>query len=182
MPRVKLLRQLANVLLLGKLSHAVAKAMAPWQPGSTTPSHHLHQLVQVGINNVAQTTSGHRRWDRVKTEELLQRAGFPSLNSIVTNAVVMEAWKTFHSSNSDGGCSYPISQIIFGQPVATGACPFRSWSATAGQVKVKVPLREVDTMVRHAAKVWNACRDLRLVETWSQAERVAAKFAARCPL
>jgi hypothetical protein len=64
--------------------------------------------------------------------------------------------------------------------MVTGACPFRSRSATAGQVKV--PLRGVDTMVRHAAEVWNAFPDLRLAETRSQAERAAAKFAAGCPL
>jgi hypothetical protein len=92
----------------------------------------------------------------------------------------MEAWKAFHSSHGGGGRRNPISQIIFGQPMVTGACPFRSRSATAGQVKV--PLRGVDTMVRHAAEVWNACLDLRLAETRSQAQRAAAKFAAGCPL
>jgi hypothetical protein len=180
LPRGKLLQQLANGLLLGKLGHSVATVMAPRLPGSTTPINHLHQSVQVGINNVARTTYGHRRRDHVKTEDLLQRAGFPSLNNIVTKAVAMEAWKAFHSSNGSGGRRNPIGQIIFGQPVATGASPFRSRSATAGQVKV--PLRGVDTMVRHAAKEWNACPDLRLAKTRSQAKRGSAKFAAGCPL
>jgi hypothetical protein len=56
--KTQLLRQLANGLLLGKLGHAVAAVMAPRLPRSTATSHHLHQSVQVGINDVARTRGG----------------------------------------------------------------------------------------------------------------------------
>jgi hypothetical protein len=71
------------------------------------------QSVQVGMNNVAQTTSGHRRRDHVRTEELLRRAGFPSLKGLVTMAVAMEAWKAFYSSNGGNGSRNPIGKLIF---------------------------------------------------------------------
>jgi hypothetical protein len=90
----------------------------------------------------------------------------------------MEVWKAFHSSDGGNGSRNRIGKLIFDSQVAAGACP--SQSATAG--RVKVPLRGVETMVRHAAEVWNACPALRLSATRHQAERAATKFACECPL
>jgi hypothetical protein len=46
----------------------------------------------------------------------------------------------------------------------------------------KVPLRGHDTLVSHAARIWNMCPALRLAGTRASAKKAAYAFAASVPL
>jgi hypothetical protein len=45
--------------------------------------------------------------------------------------------------------------------------------------KVPIALRDADTLVIHAARVWNECPDLRVAESKADTRRAARSFVAR---
>ncbi|TRY71868.1 hypothetical protein TCAL_12727 [Tigriopus californicus] len=74
-----------------------------------------------------------------------------------------------HSSDGGSGERNPIGTTMFG-PVETGISRDRSSrSNSAGQVRV--PLRGVNTIVCHAATIWNQCPELRAATTQSDYDK-----------
>jgi hypothetical protein len=110
------LRQLATGLVNGKLCHALAAYAFPWLPtqiSEATPPTTLYQQIQVAYNRVARSITGVRIRDRVAIPELLERAGLPSVNRMVVNAVCMETWKCRHSSDGRNGAKNFVGSLIF---------------------------------------------------------------------
>jgi hypothetical protein len=103
-PRGKYLLQLATGLVNGKLGHALAAYATPrlraLNGEAEKPTTFYHQI-QVAYNRVARSITGVKIRDRVSVPDLLERAGFPSINGMAANAVAMETWTCRHSS--DGG-------------------------------------------------------------------------------
>jgi hypothetical protein len=104
-PRGKYLRQLAMGLVNGKLGHALAayatsRLPAPSGEAENPPT--LYHQIQVAYNRVRRSITGVKIRDRVLVPDLLERAGMPSVNGMVVNAVAMETWNCRHSSTAAG--------------------------------------------------------------------------------
>jgi hypothetical protein len=109
--------------------------------------------------------------------DLNDRAGFPTLNELVTQTLAMETWAAFNSTDGDSsGAHNPLGAGMFndvGHGRATRA-------AAAGQVKD--PLGGANTLVSNGIQVWNSCQELRQAATKGAARTAAAKFARGVPL
>jgi hypothetical protein len=180
-PRGRYLRQLAMGLVNGKLCHALAAYATPRLPApapggeAETPSTIYHQI-QVAYNRVARSITGVKIRDRVSIPDLLERAGIPSMNGMVINAIATKTWNCRHSSDGGNGAKNFVGAIIFD----TGEATKTTRAATAGMSTV--PLRGKDTYVLNGARTWNASEALREATTKTAARLAAKNLAARAPL
>ena len=92
---------LALGLVLGKVGYA-APSVYPIRFSDNEPIDKNVKVIQVAINNVAQTVLGTGRTDRIETEELLFRASIPSINCLTARGIALEAWKVFRSTDRPG--------------------------------------------------------------------------------
>jgi hypothetical protein len=178
LPRSEYLRQLSTGLVIGKMSHGLLAVYTPRLAATTgteaTKTNAAYKAVQVAMNDVARSVTGSRRLDHVPVANLLARAGIPSTNTLGIWAVAMDAWSCFHSVDGRNGVRNPVGALIFDldedkdRPKVTRSMR----AATAGLVKV--PLRGEKTFISHAARIWNACPDLRAAKTRPKAKRAAA--------
>ncbi len=60
------------------------------------PTHTLMNQLRVGVNNVARATIGSSKEDRLKVADLLDEAGFPSINRLVIYTTAMECWRALN--------------------------------------------------------------------------------------
>jgi hypothetical protein len=178
-PRGRYLRQLAMGLVNGKLCHALAAYATPWLPAPSgeaeTPST-LYHHIQVAYNRVARSITGVKIRDRVSVPELLERAGIPSINGMVVNAIAIETWNCRHSSDGGNEAKNFVGSTIFD----TGEAVKTTRAATAGMAVVT--LRGRDTFLSNGAKTWNASEALRVASSKSAARLAAKNLAARSPL
>jgi hypothetical protein len=150
LPRGKYLRTLASRLVLGKIAHPLPAVAAPRL--LPTDSHNTaYARAQAAVNNVARTITGTKRSDHVRVDVLLQRAGIPSVK-----AVAMEAWSAYTSDDGGDGARNAVGAKLFGFTLAQASL------ATAAGI---IPVLAGNTFVMHAARVWNACPDLRRATT-----------------
>jgi hypothetical protein len=130
----------------------------------------------VAYNRVARSITGVKIRDRVLIPDLLERAGLPSVNGMVVNAVCMEIWNCQHSSDSRNGAKNFVGSLIFN----TGEAVKTIRAASAGMAIV--PLRGRDTFVSNGARTWNASEALREAMSKSSARLATKNLAARSPL
>jgi hypothetical protein len=156
-PHGRYLRQLAMVLVNGKLCHALAAYATPRLPApggeAETPSPIYHQI-HVAYNRVARSITGVKIRDRVSIPDLLERAGIPSINRMVINAIATETWNCRHSSDGGNEAKNFVGAVIFD----TGEAVKTTRAASAGMATV--PLRGKDTFVCNGARTWNASEAL----------------------
>jgi hypothetical protein len=115
-------------------------------------------------------------YNRVAIPDLLKRAGLPSVNGMVVNAVCMETWNCRHSSNGRNGAKNFVGSLIFD----TGEAVKTTRAASDGMALV--PLRGKETFVSNGAQTWNASEALREATSKSVARLAAKNLAARSPL
>jgi hypothetical protein len=180
-PRGRYLRQLAMGLVNGKLCHALAAYATPRVPapapgGEAETTSTIYHQIQVAYNRVARSINGVKIRDRVSIPDLLERAGIPSMNGRVINAIATETWNCRHSSDSGNGAKNFVGAVIFD----TGAAVKTTRAASAGTATV--PLRGKDTFVSNGARTWNASEALGEVSTKTAARLAAKNLAARAPL
>jgi hypothetical protein len=178
-PRGKYLRQLAMGLVNGKLGHELAAYATPRLPGPSGEAENpptLYHQIQVAYNRVARSIAGVKIRDRVSVPYLLKRAGIPSVNGMVGNAVAMETWNCRYSSDGENGAKNFVGALIFDQGKAV-----KTTRAVAAGMAV-VPLRGRDTFVSSGARTWNSSEALREATSKSSARLAAKNLAARSPL
>jgi hypothetical protein len=176
-PRGKYLRQLAMGLVNGKLGHALAAYASPRLPApSGEASSTIYHQIQVAYSRVARSITGIKIRDRVSVPDLLERAGMPSVNGRVVNAVAMETWNCKHSSNGGNEAKNFMGALIFDQGKAV-----KTTRAAAARMAV-VPLRGRDTFVSSGARTWNLLEALREATSKSSARLAAKNPAVRSPL
>jgi hypothetical protein len=137
-PRGKYLRQLATGLVNGKLGQALAAYATPQLPAPSGEAENpttLYYQIQVAYNRVARLITGVKIRDRVSVPDLLERAGIPSINGMVVNAVAMETWSCRHSSDGGNGAKNFVGALILDQ----GKAVKTNRAAAAG--RAAVPLR-----------------------------------------
>jgi hypothetical protein len=163
----------------GKLCHALAAYATPRLPAlsgeAETPSTLYHHIL-VAYNRVARSITGVKIRDRVSFPDLLERAGIPSINEMVVNAIAIETWNCRHSSDGGKGAKNFVGSTIFD----TGKAVKTTRASTAGMAVV--PLRGRDTFVSNGAKTWNSLEALRVALSKSAARLAAKNLAARSPL
>jgi hypothetical protein len=109
----------------------------------------------VAYNRVARSITGLKIRDRVSVPELLERAGIPSINGMVVNAIAIKTWNCRHSSDGGNGSKNFVGSTIFD----TGEAVQNTRAATAGMAVV--PLTGRDTFVSDGARTRNASEALR---------------------
>jgi hypothetical protein len=117
-PRGKYLRQLAMGLFNGKLGHALAAYATPRLPAPSCEGKKkttLYDQIQVAYSRVARLITGVKIRDRVSVPDLLERAGIPSVNGMVVNAIAMETWNCRHSSKGGNRAKNFVGALIFDQ-------------------------------------------------------------------
>jgi hypothetical protein len=177
LPRGRFLRQLANGLVIGKLSHAIAAVAAPRLAGSDMPIGAGLRSVQIAINDTARSITGCKRSDHIEVHDLIARAGLPTMNELITRSIALETWTAFNSSdgNSSGGRN-PLGSTMF-----DGSGYKRDTRAAAAGI-VQDPLRGYNTLVSNGIGIWNEWPELRAATTRGSAKRIAAKLAKSVPL
>ena len=180
LPRGRYLRLLSQGLVYGKVSYAAATTLTPRLPGDTSLPSGQAKDIQVALNDVARTLTGHRRSDHVPIPSLLQAAGLQSLNAVAVKSTAVETWKAFHSSDGPNGSRNPLGNVIFNKQVSN-LSQMSTRSKTSGQVPLPLPLA-APTMAYNAAKVWNYSEELRNATSLRAAKLVARKLAKAAPL
>ena len=181
LPRGKYLSQLARGLVLGKAGYAIAAVATPRREGNTSTPSAVGREIQVALNDVARSITGKRRQDHINIADLLSMAGMPSFNFMSVYALAMETWKAFISEDGIDGSRNPLGLLLFPPSGALVNLARSSRSASAGEIPL--PLRSAaDTMVWHAADLWNSAKALRDAKTKSEASKVAKELARRAPL
>jgi hypothetical protein len=176
LPRGRYLKQLAAGLVQGKISHALPAVTTPRLDATDGGPNESYKAVQRSINDVARTITGTSRKEHVRIEDLLTRAGFPSVNAMATAATALETWKAYHSTDGPNGSRNPIGSHVFDDNIGT-----RSTRAASNGL-VQIPLRGYKTMVVNAANMWNGCPELRAAKTLGEARGVAKRLAAGVPI
>ena len=176
-PRGVYLQELSRGLLMGKVGYAVAAVTAPRLDDRSPPPSAASKTVQVAINNTARTILGKRLDDHIRVPDLLHMSGLPSLNAMATRAVAMEAWKAFHSNDGPSGSRNPLGLVIFNQK---SNCRM-SRSTMTGQISCPLPI-SADTMVVHAATIWNRFPALRAATSKGAAFKAAKEISRSVPI
>ena len=172
LPPGQYLRTLANGLLMGKVGYAAAAAYKPRLSPDQPQSGPLRE-VQTAINKAARAVCGVRRDAHIPVEELLRKAGLPSINRMTVYMVALEAWKAAFSHDGPQGSRNPLGELLFSAP--------RHHPRAAGLLNP--PLRfAADTFVYEAYTIWNQSKNLREASTLSAAKRAAHTVAAAAPL
>ncbi len=89
-----LMKSVMGSLLRGKIGYACA--VLPPRFNASDPTSTLMAQLQVGVNNVARATVGSSKGDKLKVEDLLNEAGFPSINRLVIYTIAMECWRALN--------------------------------------------------------------------------------------
>ena len=183
LPRGNYLRLLAQGLTYGKVSYAAAATLAPRLPGDSSPPSEASKTIQIALNDVARTLTGHKRSDHIPVSTLLHSAQLPSLNEVAVKALAIEAWKAFHSDDGPGASRNPLGTAIFDcGDESKSAFPNKNTRARS-QGHIPLPLKfAAPTMVYSAAKIWNQCSSLRSARTLSAARAVAKQLAKAAPI
>jgi hypothetical protein len=113
LPWWRYLHQLAAGLVLGKVNHVLPAVTHPRLSEAYGPTNECYKTIQVAINDVARSVTGKRRSEHITIKALLDAAKLQSVNSMVTAAVAVEAWKAHKSSDGNNGGRNPIDNAIF---------------------------------------------------------------------
>ncbi len=169
-----LMKSVMGSLLRGKIGYACS--VLPPRFSASDPSHTLMSQLQVGVNNVARATIGSSKEDRLKVTDLLNEAGFPSVNRLVIYTIAMECWRALNLRDVSNGPLNPLG-IILSPP---SLCSSRTRAAKSGCIPPPTK-HQVDSFCWWAYTCWNLAPSLRAAATVSAAKRAANELAASAP-
>ncbi len=161
LPRGKLLNGIAKALIIGKAQTAAwvtrRAALEDEQTGADG--------CQVVINDLARLLMGKTRKDRMRTSNLLERTGMPSMNEITTRQAVVAAWQARKRDKS------PLRELV----TDTANAHYHTRSQEQGLLRPAAVSSVADSNI---ARVWNACPDLREAKDLNAAKKVARNLAS----
>ncbi len=173
-----LLKSVMGSLVRGKIGYACA--LLPPRLKESDPHPTLMSQLQVNVNNVARSTIGCKKGDRLRIEDLLREAGLPSLNRMVVYAVAMECWRALSLRDVPDGPLNPLGELL--SPPLSSSAPSRSTRAALSGCLPPPTKFQVDTFTWWAYTCWNASPALRIASTVTAAKRAANELAASAPL
>ncbi len=104
-----LLKSVMGSLLNGKIGYACA--VFPPRFSAADPASTLMSQLQVSVNNVARATIGSSKCEKLRVENLLSDAGFPSINRLVIYTIAMECWRALNLRDGPDGPLNPLGGI-----------------------------------------------------------------------
>ena len=155
MPRGKLLSEISKSLIIGRVQCNAfltrPARLAPVQPSARGST-------EVLLNDMSRVLIGVTRADRLKTEELLDRAQIPSLNQIVVRQSALNAWRSVHEG--------AMSELLVPYDTRT----------RGAEENLRRPVSQRCTASSNMALVWNSAPELRQAKSLQEARRVARKI------
>ena len=173
-----ILKTVMGALYRGKIGYAslvLKPRLKPTDP-TTAP---LAQL-QVGINDLARATIGANRCDRLRVEDLLEEAGFESVNRTIVYAIAMECWRALNYRDTSDGPLTPLGDILSASHAPSSSN--RSTRSAASGCLPPPTKYQMDTFTWWAHTCWNASPLLRAATTLSAAKKAAKKLAMEAPI
>ena len=113
------------------------------------------------MNDLARVLTGARRTDKIRVGDLLNRAGIPSLNEIITRQSALTAW---HARNTP---NLSLAVMIIERDS-------RTRGRTSGLV---IPATTRSVAAVNMAAAWNSSQDLRTSLSLTEARRSAHTLA-----
>ncbi len=184
------LKTVMGSLYRGKIGYA-SLVLKPRLKDSDPTSTVMTQL-QVCINDLARATIRASRRDKLRVEDLLQEAGFNSLNRMIVYSIAMECWRAGNLRDVPDGPLNPLGAILFppshSNPNSNSnfkSSPTPGYNTTtrsATQGRLPPPTKvQTDTFIWWAYTCWNASPSLRSAANVSAAKKAANELAASAP-
>ena len=160
MPRGKLLSEIGRSLIIGRLQcNAFVTRPARIGAKASTPRHSSAAgTTQVLLNDLSRVLLGVSRADRLKTEDLLDRAEVPTMNQIVVRQSALNAWRAVH----DGA----LKEVLV---------PFDDRTRGAAN-NLRRPVSQRSISSCNMALTWNASSKLREAKSLGEARVEARKL------
>ena len=162
------LKMFARAVVLGKIRTYLHLALKV-RLNDQDPLTGWGKKLQVVLNDVARILLKRRRRDHVRVEDLLQKSGLQSVNSIICSSAAMLAWRA-----ADSG--HPLHDL-FASLKPRG----NTRGKEAGLLQVPPPDTK-NLALWNMATVWNAMPDLRAAKSEGAAKRVVKKFVRSIPI
>ena len=162
------LKMLTNGLLVGKIM-AAAPAAIPLRinhddKGSIT----LTNKINLALKSAARTITRTRLSDRIRSENVMQKAGLRELNEMVASASAMMVWKSKQLMDPLGSILFPTQSVPIDKMCLR--------SANSGKAKLPVP-GYGNLAANLLARTWNQAPELQSAITLGAAKTAARKWA-----
>ena len=158
-PRGKLLREIGNSLIVGRLQSS-AWVTRPAHLNSQQGGHRNKGGAQVILNDFARLLLGISRADHCRVEDLLDKAQVPTVNQIVVRQAALSAWRATH-----GGALGEVLEHFDSRTRGSALC-------------LRKPVSQRCTGADNMARSWNSSEALRSATTLHEARTIAKKMAS----
>ena len=172
------LKTVMGSLLRGKIGYACAVLPPRWQESDTLST--LMAQLQVNVNNVARSTIGCRKSEKITVADLLRETGFPSLNRMVVYTVAMECWRALSLRDVPNGPLNPLGCLL-SPPNSDSGARSRTRAALTGCLPPPSKV-QVNSFIWWAYTCWNSSPALRKATNVSAAKKAANDLAASTPI
>ncbi len=181
---VDLLKTVMGALVQGRIGYACLALPPRFKPSD--PANGLISQLQIGMNDVARATVGSFRSDRLKVEDLLQEAGFISVNRMTIYAIAMECWRALNLRDVPDGPLNPLGTILsrpnLSHPNLEDESAPRTRTRSVASGCLPPPTKhQVSSFIWWAHTCWNLSPLLRSATTVSAAKRAAKELAEAAP-
>ncbi len=170
-----LLKTVMGALFRGKIGYA-SLVLKP-RLNSSDPTSLLLSQLQVNINKLAMATIGAKRSERRRVEDILNEAGFESLNRLTVYSIAMECWRALSLRDVPNGPLNPLGTVL----TSNNKPYFPTRANTSGCLPPPTKY-QVDAFSWWAYTCWNLSPSLRSATTLSAAKRAAKLLAEEAPL
>ena len=155
LPRGKLLSEISKSLIIGRVQ---CNAFITRPARLTTEQTSARGPTEILLNDLSRVLIGVTRADRLKTEDLRDRAQIPSLNQIVVRQSALNAWRAVHEG--------AMKELLV---------PFDR-RTRGNESNLRRPASQRCTASSNMARVWNSSQELRQAKTLREARAVAKKI------
>ncbi len=173
------LKMVMGALIRGKIGYACSVLHPRFTADSPIPT--LMSHLQVNVNNVARSTIGAKKSEKIRVEDLLAEADFPSLNKLVVYTIAMECWRALSLRDTPNGPLNPLGSLLKNghNNIYSENCT-RTRAAASGCLPPPA-IHQVDSFTWWGYTCWNSSPTLRAAKTVSAAKKAAMEIAMSAP-
>ncbi len=178
------LKMVMGALIRGKVGYACSVLQPRFTAESPTST--LMSQLQVNLNNVARSTIGAKKSEKLRVEDLLAEAGLPSLNRLVVYTIAMECWRALSLRDTPNGPLNPLGSLLKSDTNSTknsaGNYNYMRTRAAATSCLPPPAKHQVDSFTWWGYTCWNSSPALRAAKTVSAAKKAATEIAMTAPI